>query len=413
MRQRSFLFLICALTLSGCGEQVSGRYGEGYELGSNGPGSPGRAAFGQKIAILLPLTGPRADVGKVLLQAAQLALGSAPALDVIDTAGTPAGAVTAAQTAVANRDSVVLGPLTSAETSAVAPIAKAASIPVLAFTNDSSQAQPGVWTLGITPSQQIRRLVVAASAQGKTQFAALLPSTDFGHAMANGLTRALAAENLPPATVHMHGSGMAAITSATREVSDYADRRGPIEAKVKAARAEGTPEGRHEAQDLMKTPIPPPSFNVLLLADTGEPLQEIASLLPYYDVDRYAVQIVGPALWSDPSSGSGAVSGAWYAAPDNAARAGLERDYAAKYGSPPPPLADLAYDGASVAAAIISRGGAQTTVLTQPAGFVGTDGWLAFLPDGQVRRGLAVFRIERGGPALIDPAPQSSAASGS
>ncbi len=51
--------------------------------------------------MLLPMTGPRADVGKVLLQAAQLALGNGagPALDVIDTAGTPAGAVTAAQTA--------------------------------------------------------------------------------------------------------------------------------------------------------------------------------------------------------------------------------------------------------------------------------------------------------------------------
>jgi hypothetical protein len=211
----------------------------------------------------------------------------------------------------------------------------------------------------------------------------------------------------------MHGAGMGAMTSATRDVSDYADRRGPIEAKVKAAREEGTPEGRHEAHELTKTPIPPPSFNVLLLADTGEPLQEIASLLPYFDVDRYSVQIVGPALWADPASGSGSVSGAWYAAPDNAARAGLERDYAAKYGSPPPPLADLAYDGASVAAAILGRGGAQTTVLTQPAGFVGTDGWLAFLPDGQVRRGLAVFRVERGGPTLIDPAPQSSSAPGS
>ncbi len=412
MRQRAFLFLICALTLSGCGEQVSGRYGGG---GESGPGAPGGAGFGQKIAVLLPLTGPRADIGKVLQQAAQLALGNGagPTLDVLDTGGTPAGAVTAVQTAIANRDSVVLGPLTSSETAAVAPIAKAANVPVLAFTNDSSQARPGVWTLGITPSQQIHRLVVAASAQGKTQFAALLPSSDFGHAMANGLTKALAAENLPPATIRMHGAGMGALTSATREVSDYADRRGPIEAKVKAARAEGTSEGRHEAQDLMKTPIPPPSFNVLVLADTGEALQEIASLLPYYDVDRYSVQIVGPALWADPSSGSGAVSGAWYAAPDNAARAGLERDYAAKYGSPPPPLADLAYDGASVAAAIISRGGAQTTVLTQSAGFVGTDGWLAFLPDGQVRRGLAVFRIERGGPALIDPAPQSSAAPGS
>ena len=117
------------------------------------------------------MTGPRADLGQVLLQAAQLALqdNSGPSLDVLDTGGTPAGAATAAQAAVSNGDSLILGPLTSAETASVAPIARGAGIPVLAFTNDASQSQPGVWPLGISPDQQIRRLVAAAQAQGKTQ----------------------------------------------------------------------------------------------------------------------------------------------------------------------------------------------------------------------------------------------------
>ena len=53
------------------------------------------------------------------------------------------------------------------------------------------------------------------------------------------------------------------------------------------------------------------------------------------------------------SSGSGAVRGAWYAAPDNSTRSDLERDYAAKFGARPPPLADLAFDAASVAKVIV------------------------------------------------------------
>jgi branched-chain amino acid transport system substrate-binding protein len=212
--------------------------------------------------------------------------------------------------------------------------------------------------------------------------------------------------------IRMHGPGMAAITAATRDLADYANRRGPIDAKVKAARALGTPDGRREAQELLKTPIPPAPFDVLLLADTGENLQEIAAVLPYYDVDRSAVQIIGPALWADPASGSGSVSGAWYAAPDNATRSDLEREYTAKYGSPPSPLADLAFDAASVAKVAVGPAGADTAILTQPGGFVGTDGWFTLLPDGQVRRGLAVFRIERGGPQLIDPAPQSAGSPG-
>ncbi len=114
---------------------------------------------GHRVAILLPLSGARADIGQALLHGAQLALDApgAPPLDVKDTGGTPDGAAAAAQAAIADGAGLILGPLTSAETAAVAPVARAANVAVLAFTNDPSQAQPGVWTLGITPGQQVRR----------------------------------------------------------------------------------------------------------------------------------------------------------------------------------------------------------------------------------------------------------------
>ncbi len=419
MRQLAYLFLLCVLTVSGCGVQSSGRSGPGYQSGGYGPTSLGQSAQipGQILrpaAILLPQTGPRPDLGQVLLQAAQLALqdGTGPSLEVLDTGGTAAGAATAAQTAIVHADSIILGPLTSAETASVAPIARGASIPVLAFTNDSSQSQPGVWPLGISPDQQIRRLVAAVQAQGKSQFAALLPDSDFGRAMANALVKAAQAAGLQTPTVRMHGAGMAAITAAARDLSDYANRRGPIDAKIKAARALATPDSRREAQELARTPVPPPPFDVLLLADTGDALPEIAAILPYYDIDRSAVQIIGPALWADPASGSGAFHGAWYAAPDSSTRSNLETIYSAKYNVPPPPLADLAFDAASVAKVVVGPRGADLAILTQPGGFAGTDGAFTLLPDGQVRRGLAVFRIAPGGPELIDPAPQSASIPG-
>ncbi len=395
------------------------RYGARYQSGSNtptslGPNARGPAQTSQSIAILLPLTGPRADIGQVLLQAAQLALQDdrEAFLDVLDTGGSASGAVNAAHVAVANGDGVILGPLTSSETAAVAPVARGANIPVLAFTNDSSQSQPGIWPIGISPDQQIRRLVFAAQAQGRTQFAAMLPDSDFGRAMASALQKNSVAAGLSSPIVRLHPPGMPSITATARDLSDYANRRGPIDAKVKAARALGTPEGRREAQELVKSPIPPPAFDVLLLADTGDALQEIAAVLPYYDVDRSNVQIIGPAIWSDPSSGSAVVQGAWYAAPDSSTRNDLELQYKSKYGVPPPPLADLAYDSASVAKLILGSGGSDIAVLTQSGGFVGADGWFTLLPDGQVKRGLAVYKIERAGPEMIDPAPQAAGAPG-
>ena len=398
------MLLLGTLALAGCtaGYAPPGYYG-GAPVPLSGPGGGGGPS-GQRVVLLAPLSGPRADIGQALQRGAQLALDS---LDVKDTGGTPEGAAAAARAAVAEGAGLILGPLTSQETASVAPIARAANVAVLAFTNDPSQAQPGVWTLGITPGQQVRRLVAAAQAQNKSQFAGLLPDNDFGHAMGQALVQAVATSGGGSPNVRYYSPGMPAINAATRDVSDYADRRGPIDAKMRAARLLGTPEGRHEAQELAKSGVPPAPFSALLLADTSsESLAEIASLLPYYDVDRSSVQILGPALWASSSSGSGQFPGAWYAAPDPAARANFEQAYTAKYGTPPPGIADLAYDAASIARALGGRG-YSAGALTQAAGYVGADGWFALLPDGQVRRALAVYAVERGGSQMVEPAPQS------
>jgi branched-chain amino acid transport system substrate-binding protein len=117
-------------------------------------------------------------------------------------------------------------------------------------------------------------------------------------------------------------------------------------------------------------------------------------------------------LWASSSSGSGQFRGAWYAAPDPAARSNFEQAYSAKFGSSPSPIADLAYDAASIARAVGGRG-YSVGALTQPSGFIGAVGWFALLSDGQVRRALAVYAIAQGGPQMVEPAPQSGNVPGS
>jgi branched-chain amino acid transport system substrate-binding protein len=424
MVRRAFVFLLGMLTLTGCGGGYGGNYGQPYSYGSPmaltpAPGSyqaqPAAPTAGSsRVAILLPLSGPHADQAQPMLQAAQLALdvSGAPALIVKDTGGTPDGAASAAQAALTEGAGLILGPLTSGETAAVAPVARAANVAVLAFTNDPAQIQPGVWPLGVTPGEQVRRLVTAVQAEGKSRIAAMLPDNAFGRVMANALTQAATTRNLPPPEIRQYQPSMASINQTARDLSDFANRRGPIDAQIRAARAEGTPEGRRKAQDLARQPIPPPPFDALLLGDTGDSLAEIAAVLPYYDIDASLVHILGPALWANASGRGGQIVGAWYAAPDPAARGALEQAYSAKYGAPPPPLADLAFDAAAIARVLGGRG-YSVGALTQPNGFAGVDGWLSLQPDGEVRRGLAVFQIQRGGGAhMVAPAPESPTAPG-
>jgi hypothetical protein len=326
---------------------------------------------------------------------------------------TGTGAAAAASAAISAGVGLIIGPLTAGDTAAAAGVTRNAGVPMLAFTSDPNQAQPGIWVFGITPAQQIRRGLAAAIAQGKQRIGAVLPESEFGHAMALAIERVASAASLPNPDIRFHNGSVAAINKTMRDISGYASRRGPLDAQIRTARAKRDAEGRRLAAELVKTPIPPAPIDVLVLADTGETLATLASLLPYYDLDPPAVQVIGPALWAAPQArGDARLPGAWYAAPDPASRAGFTADYMAAYSTAPSGLADFAYDAASIARVLAAEGGYSVAALCRPEGFAGLDGVLALQTDGTVRRGLALFRIERGGPVLAEPPPESASAAG-
>lgn len=433
MFRRAFVLLAGTLALAACTTTVPETGAGGYPpsilnpgtlaaplprpQGTAAPSGPVTAAApaGRGVAILAPLTGANAERGQALVRAAQLALDAAgsPPLDVRDTAGTPEGAAAAAAAAIAAGDGMIIGPLTTAETAAVAGPARRAGVPVLAFTSDPAQAQPGVWPLGLTPAQQVRRMVGAVLTRGKNRFAALLPQTDFGTAMGTALTQAAAAAGVPAPDVRFYEGGNEAISAAVRDLSGYASRRGPLDAEIKAARARHDAEGRRIAADLSRQSVSAASFDALLLADTGDRLAWLSTFLPYYDIGPDSVRVLGPALWAAPGTRAGAeITGAWFAAPDPAARAAFTEAYSAKFGTPAPGLADFAYDAASIARVLAPGEGYSQAALCRPEGFAGSDGLLGLQPDGTVRRGLALFEIQRGGPAMIEPAPDNMSAPG-
>jgi branched-chain amino acid transport system substrate-binding protein len=378
-------------------------------LGAGGASLP--APAGSRVAILAPLTGPYAGVATELVNAAKLGLGAtgAGALDVLDTGGTPAGAAAAAQKAITDGAGVIIGPLTNSEASAVAGVTGPAHVDVLALTSDSSVAKPGLWPLGISPSEQVQALVQAANAKGHNQIAALLPESPLGDAMARALQNAGGGGG---GQVQTYAAGsFSSMNSALRTLSDYASRRGPIDAQIKTLRSAHTVEGRREAAKLARQPIPPPPFNALLVGETGNGLSELATLMPYYDVNPGPVLVLGPGLWAaNPAEVSAAgFSGALYAAPDPSAAATFQSSYASAYGGPPSALAAIAFDAGAIARVATQNGQINQAALTNPSGFTGADGLVALGPDGSVKRGLAVFQVSSGGAQIVQPAPTSFA----
>jgi ABC-type branched-subunit amino acid transport system substrate-binding protein len=348
-----------------------------------GIGSPGplQEPPRSRIALLLPLSGPQAPLGAAMEQAAELALFERGSRSVdfmpMDTGGTTSGAAAAARRASSAGVRVIVGPLTASETSAASGPARAARIPVIAFTNDSAQAGPGVWTLGVTPAQQVRRVMGAAQSAGAQRFALAAPDGAFGRALAAAMRAEAANWGLQEPVIVLHG----ARASAGSVAQDLATRA-------------------------------PGGLDAVMLGSSGTAARAIAAALAPAGLANPAPRILGHALWAQ-ETGLGqeiALQGALFAAPDPRNRALFDSRYEGAFGERPPRLAGVAYDAAGVAARVVLTPRGQAGPNTGEV-FDGVDGPIRLQPNGVVQRGLALFAVEAmGEPRMVEPAPPPGSA---
>jgi branched-chain amino acid transport system substrate-binding protein len=333
-----------------------------------------------KIAVLLPLSGANADLGKSMLEAAQLALftmgGEKLTLVPRDTTGTAQGAADAAKAVIADGAKLIIGPLVADEVEAVKPIAAAANVNVIAFATKTQVAGGNVFLMGFLPRQEVAREVSFAHERGVTRFAALAPNTAYGHLMADSL-KEIAASN--GATV-------------TRVEFFAGDPGGVIK---KMAPANGAA----------------PNFDALLLPEGGDQLKQIAQQLKAAGVDPAQVHFLGSGLWDDPGIESEpALAGGWFAASPPDTRQFFVSRYQSTYGHQPPRLASLGFDAAALAAVLAKSPDPDPfsqAAIANPNGFTGVDGLFRFTQQGLVQRGLAVLEVQPSGDTVVSPAPKN------
>lgn len=366
-----------------------------------------------RAALLLPLSGPSAALGAAMFNAAQLALFDLAEANFtllpFDTQGTPDGAAEAARQAVAQNAHVVLGPIVSAEVKAAAPVVREARISMLSFSTDRGAAGDGVFVMGFLPRQQVDRVLGYARGQGLTRFAAIAPDTEYGRTVADQFTQAAARLGGAVTRVEFYRGG-AEPADAVKRVARYDARTRALRQHKAQLSARGDAESLNELRRLDRADtLGEVDFDAVLLPDDGARLRNVAALLPFYDVDIRRVRVLGTMLWDDPGLGAEpALVGGWYPAPSPDGRADFLAAYARAFGAKPPNIASLAYD-ATALVAVLARQQADYGVaaLTNANGFAGVDGIFRLLPDGTSERGLAVMEVTRGGPRVIDPAPET------
>ena len=398
-----------------------------YLTGPHKAGAPGRAAAPSssvpqatgdsvRVALLVPLSGPNAGLGQAMLNAAQLAVFNFAdkrfELLVHDTRGTPQGASQAASAAIGDGASMILGPLLAASVRAVGPQARAANVPVAAFSSDRSVAGNGTYTMGFLPSAEIRRIVAYARSKGVKRFAALAPNNVYGETVIGALEAAVAANGGIVTRVQVYDPYATDFTPAVRALADYESRRQALLSQRKELEGRDDEVSRRALKRLERLQtIGDLPFDALLLAAGGKRLLAIAALLPFYDIDPGKIRMLGTGQWDVPGLGSEpALIDGWFAAPSPMARADFIKTYKETYGANSPRLATLAYD-ATALAAVLARGDNgpdfSAKAITMPSGFWGRDGIFRFLASGIAERGLAVMRVGRRDSEILSRAPET------
>ncbi|WP_121119364.1 penicillin-binding protein activator [Croceibacterium ferulae] len=326
-----------------------------------------------RVAILVPLSGDNANVGRAIANAATMALIDTNAqglrITSYDTAG---GAASAAAEALDNGNRLILGPLLSEDVAAVAAAARPAGVPLIAFSNDSAVAAQDVFVLGHVPEQSVARTVAYAMQQGARSFAALVPQGAYGDRTAAALTRAVSAGGGTLVASERYDRGNTSIVSAA---------------------------GRLRARE---------GYDAVLIAD-GARLSALAAGA----LVRGGVRpnLLGTELWSGESTiaNASAMNGAWFSAVSDDRFRQFVTSYKSRFGDTPPRIATLGYDAVLLTLRVARdwRHGSPFPVaaLRAPDGFLGLDGPFRFGADGVGERAMEVRQVGDGTVTVIDAAP--------
>lgn len=362
-----------------------------------------------RVALLLPLSGRLAEIGKGMLNAAQLALFDVAdnQLELVpyDTGDSTAGAVTAAKKAVDNQVSLMLGPLLSTATKAVRPVASAAHIPVISYSSDRSVGGDGVFVMGFIPETEIERVMTFAADNGASRFVVLGPKDTYGDAVATAAKKVAKERNLTLVRVELYDP-------KTTNFGLVVDRIRTLQPDAPQPLPPAPPAGNSTSPPPLPTETAPPplAFDALLIADGGDRLRALATQLAAKGIGTAQVRLLGTGAWDEPSlAKEPSLAGAWIAAPEPSFRQEFEDRYRQVYGKPPPRLATLGYDSTALAAVLArdrGREGHTQGWLANPDGFFGRDGLFRLMPEGYADRRLAVLQIAGDQTGVISEAPR-------
>lgn len=235
------------------------------------------------IGVLLPLSGPYAQIGEAALRSIKLALGSSSGLRLVvkDTRGEAGAAARLVDHLVHQKNVVgILGPIGAFESTAATRRATELGVPILVLSGRQGVADegPGVFRTRVTPSRQGARLArYAVTEMGLKRFGLLISDSSYGWALAGAFWTEVA----------RLGARVTSAVSYRRGTSAYRSIVQRLVSAKKKTRAK-------------------PDFQGLLIADNHAAVRKLVPFFPYWGLrvrrrpgSKYGVQLLGGDAWNN------------------------------------------------------------------------------------------------------------------
>ena len=347
-----------------------------------------------KTAVILPLSGESAALGDafrnaILMAQLERATDEVTEVDFYDTKGTPAGALEAYQKAEQNGADIVLGPVFS---NSVAIIKQnGVDIPVISFTSDTSVLGEGVYSMALLIEEQIKRIVKFACERGEFRIALLGPNDKTGKMVLKSFEQAMMnCPGMQLSHISLYDAKNPDLTAAVQKIAPPL-----IDLKDK----ELTEEEKQLAQNPTADRI---EFDALFVFEQGVKLQQLISLLSYYDVTPNLVSFYGLATLRGQKSRG--LVGAYFADLPQEHLNIYQKNYQEAFFSKPLSVSALGYDGISLVSYLSQKDKLNEKSLLNEDGFLGLNGRFRFNKDGTNDRLLEMFQI-RGMNYIIKVSP--------
>jgi branched-chain amino acid transport system substrate-binding protein len=370
----------------------------------SGRAEPATNVNADRVGCLLPLNGPYAKYGDMVLKGLNLASEEWNDMHpnqrvtlVIREAQTDPALTTKSLEKLVKEDGVlaVIGPLGAQSTKAVAPMANKWGIPLLALTQQDEQTEDGRFVVHVfLDNRQLVQTLVryCKDKLGFARFAVLYPDDRYGQGLSKTFSE----------VVKESGGNLMASVPYKDKSTDF---REPIEKLLNIAKKNSPPTG------IESTP-----FDVLFIPDQVQTVALIAPQLPYNNV--VGVTLLGTNLWGEAplvQSGGVYVERAIFATPFMAdsgkqnVRAFREK-FEAKYNARPSYLEAQAYDALMLF--LQARSGFNYEVkdhasllrnLLQIRDFEGVTGTYSFNQRGELDRDYMLLQVVNGQLVPLNP----------